>query len=412
MRARYRPSWDDAPQWAMWLGQDTKGYFGWFQNKPEHTEGGFLKVMQGEQCKASGVMPIWGHWKFSIEERPVSAPKPLENKPAAPGQDTYKPEGKCPTALLYYINHYQGFGNIPKGAHDKDEIDVNFELKVPAGETIQHERGVFSGKEVKRWISQFHARLNELILKLNGEWPKPGTGGVTFGYDGEVMYDGSGFHYTRTKFNEQLNYLRGVPSWDDAPSWAKYLAQDSDGSFFFFEKMPNIGESKFITIHLATFAGPGNVIGDWRKSMIARPTPIEAIDTDGTEEPADNDHSGESNEKVVPAWYDYDKQVRTGPVPVGEKVNISADGSHIGLFEVLCVSEGVLFVRDTVPPYAYDIYNCAEYTVKPQDYDKNEKHSFVYALMSEIGESPLGNAGQSIFKALIKLIDIGKLRHL
>jgi len=79
---------------------------------------------------------------------------------------------------------------------------------------------------------------------------------------------------------------------------------------------------------------------------------------------------------------------------------------------VICVSEGVLFVRDTVPPYAYDMHNCAEYTVKPQDHDKNEKHSFAYALMSEIGESPLGNAGQSIFKALIKLIDIGKFRHL
>jgi len=30
------------------------------------------------------------------------------------------------------------------------------------------------------------------------------------------------------------------PSWDDAPSWANYLAQNEDGQWFWYEKKPEI----------------------------------------------------------------------------------------------------------------------------------------------------------------------------
>jgi len=34
------------------------------------------------------------------------------------------------------------------------------------------------------------------------------------------------------------------PSWDDAPPWAAYLAQDSDGEWFWYSEKPNLPAGK------------------------------------------------------------------------------------------------------------------------------------------------------------------------
>lgn len=417
-RSVHRPNWNDAPDWANWLAQDAGGYFGWFQNKPEHTEFGGLKIVEGAQCSAGGAMPIWGHWKFSIQERPVSAQKPVEIKPAAPVHEPYQPEGKCPTALLYYINHNQGLGEIPSNVDDKTFVDVNFELKAPLGPTIRHERGRFTGKEVKQWVSQFHARLNDIIFKLDGEWPAPGAENLKFGFAGEILEDESGFGYTRRKFNQQLNTLRGVPSWDDAPDWAKYLVQDSDGTFYFYEVMPEIKGGFLCNPETGLAkrvlnAGLGSVIGDWRKASFVRPEPIWlTFNHDEAETSEDRNHFVEFNEMDNTSWFDYESGNRTGPVPVGARVNIAIDGTHCGVFYVLCVSEGFLFVRDAVFPDNHDVYNCAECMVTPHDFDKvKDRKEFVSGLMAEIGESKLGNAGQHLFESLGKLYDLGKFKQ-
>ena len=35
------------------------------------------------------------------------------------------------------------------------------------------------------------------------------------------------------------------PDWDDAPEWAKYLAMDDDGSYYWFDSEPELHRGTF-----------------------------------------------------------------------------------------------------------------------------------------------------------------------
>lgn len=41
---------------------------------------------------------------------------------------------------------------------------------------------------------------------------------------------------------EVYSALDGAPSWEDAPDWAAWLAQDLDGSWYWFEECPGMGD--------------------------------------------------------------------------------------------------------------------------------------------------------------------------
>lgn len=60
------------------------------------------------------------------------------------------------------------------------------------------------------------------------------------------------------------------PDWNDAPEWASWLAMDSDGAWWWYEREPRRGERTF-------GAGYGRatpaivVISDWSETLESRP---------------------------------------------------------------------------------------------------------------------------------------------
>ncbi len=78
---------------------------------------------------------------------------------------------------------------------------------------------------------------------------------------------------TREEFNATADRMRGKPDWKDAPEWAKWLAQDGNGSWWFYEvKVTHNGDS-FVNPACRgnEKAAVGKVIGDWRKTLERRP---------------------------------------------------------------------------------------------------------------------------------------------
>ena len=61
------------------------------------------------------------------------------------------------------------------------------------------------------------------------------------------------------------------PSWDDAPEWANYLAMDSDGEWYWFEKEPLIHDCVWMP------SGGGEILysgidgSSWDRSLEPRP---------------------------------------------------------------------------------------------------------------------------------------------
>lgn len=68
---------------------------------------------------------------------------------------------------------------------------------------------------------------------------------------------------------EDYRRITGMPSWDYAPDWAKWLAQDENGRWWFYELEPEInGDCDcwdiFNDESSATSRSAGTVLGDWR----------------------------------------------------------------------------------------------------------------------------------------------------
>ena len=63
-----KPSWEDAPEWAEWLAQDSYGCWGWYQIKPVtlslnwFTHSGYYSVNSLGHC-------ILGDWRDTLEKR-------------------------------------------------------------------------------------------------------------------------------------------------------------------------------------------------------------------------------------------------------------------------------------------------------------------------------------------------------
>jgi hypothetical protein len=65
------------------------------------------------------------------------------------------------------------------------------------------------------------------------------------------------------------------PSWNLAPEWANYLAQDRDGGWIWYEHEPKAGDTQW---HLSVFKSrwkyqkEHTVIENWEDTLEQRPT--------------------------------------------------------------------------------------------------------------------------------------------
>jgi len=61
-----KPSWNDAPEWAMYLAKDENGVWTWFEHEPRQSDGGWWYSFLGRMEEVCDE----GDWKASLEKRP------------------------------------------------------------------------------------------------------------------------------------------------------------------------------------------------------------------------------------------------------------------------------------------------------------------------------------------------------
>jgi hypothetical protein len=73
------------------------------------------------------------------------------------------------------------------------------------------------------------------------------------------------------------------PNWKDAPSWAKYVAQDGSGAWYWYKKKPSMGNYGWLDI-TGDFmkCKPSN--DNWKQTVEKRPQPIISINWDAVPE--------------------------------------------------------------------------------------------------------------------------------
>lgn len=172
----------------------------------------------------------------------------------------------------------------------------------------------------------------ELIEKavniFNGKWPSKSDLCVyMYKFESENIW-GCGSSsldslFTREEFNAAADRMRAKPDWKDAPEWACWLAQSSDGKWHWYphhidEPVPASGCFLNKARACCAVASKGNLLGDWRNTLEKRP-----------------EHIGGTNEKVDPApakpWFE------AGELPpVGSHVEYmdSVAKDHVPVFIV------------------------------------------------------------------------------
>lgn len=60
------------------------------------------------------------------------------------------------------------------------------------------------------------------------------------------------------------------PDWKDAPSWARYLAMDKNGDWFWHEYEPSISDNYWTSDGYMRFAVPDN--SHWKTACEERPS--------------------------------------------------------------------------------------------------------------------------------------------
>lgn len=123
------------------------------------------------------------------------------------------------------------------------------------------------------------------------EWPRHDVTGIGLDSDGEFRAYGVsceldcypnppvaglsksiiGRKYTRAEWQAARDELSGKPSWEDAPVWAKWLAQDKDGRWWYYREIPTYGNVAFGNTEMKTHVNSGKVLGDWRNTLERRP---------------------------------------------------------------------------------------------------------------------------------------------
>lgn len=80
--------------------------------------------------------------------------------------------------------------------------------------------------------------------------------------------------FTKAQYLARKAELQNKPSWDEAPSWAKWLAQDDrTGKWFFYLDEPSEGAHHWAIEGAGenALSTSGEVIGDWRDTLERRP---------------------------------------------------------------------------------------------------------------------------------------------
>ena len=64
------------------------------------------------------------------------------------------------------------------------------------------------------------------------------------------------------------------PSWANAPAWAKYLAQDGDGAWYWYEDRPTVSDLSRVWSRVSSTSHQSKALDkteDWRKTLERRP---------------------------------------------------------------------------------------------------------------------------------------------
>ena len=80
---------------------------------------------------------------------------------------------------------------------------------------------------------------------------------------------------TNEEYLARIAERQNKPSWDDAPEWANWIAQDYNGEWYFFEDKPPIKcDVAFANSvdDMCLFASKGEVIGRWQDTLEEDPT--------------------------------------------------------------------------------------------------------------------------------------------
>lgn len=93
----------------------------------------------------------------------------------------------------------------------------------------------------------------------------------TGGYSSCLKCDG---WITKSQWLARRAELQNKPSWEDAPEWAEWMAQDQCGEWWFYDAKPcGDGCEWDSAVHSdsATVASDGVVLGSWRDTLEKRP---------------------------------------------------------------------------------------------------------------------------------------------
>lgn len=66
-----KPSWDDAPEGAQWLAQDSNGDWYWYKTKPARILGVWAGRVVKLRPTAVGAIPAGHDWRATLEQRPT-----------------------------------------------------------------------------------------------------------------------------------------------------------------------------------------------------------------------------------------------------------------------------------------------------------------------------------------------------
>ncbi|APC45967.1 hypothetical protein QHH_55 [Halomonas phage QHHSV-1] len=93
-----KPSWDDAPEWAQWLAQDSYGGWWWYDQKPVSSDHDGSFDAPGQLSETSeGAVPAGHGWRETLEARPATQ-APSAGASSTACDDQHRPEPAEPDA--------------------------------------------------------------------------------------------------------------------------------------------------------------------------------------------------------------------------------------------------------------------------------------------------------------------------
>lgn len=73
------PNWDDAPQWANWLAQDSTGLWKWFERQPVNSNNNYGSRIGLDKwirvCGRFAYCTDGSNWANSLQQRPTTTPR-------------------------------------------------------------------------------------------------------------------------------------------------------------------------------------------------------------------------------------------------------------------------------------------------------------------------------------------------